>query len=223
MHEQQLNIIESIRDSFWTEFPDMGVKLHRDFHHLNSSQAMCFNLFYPFVTTSEGIGWLQSALRIPGGPADTWAFEHEPCAEEKTNFDFYLDLGGRQCYFEIKLSELKFGDAKADARHVAKLEGIYAPRLRTIVRPEALEPDYFFANYQLLRNLSYLHDDVSDLFLVFPRANGALIPQVTDVLSKVDEAMRTRVHMVYLERLVPKSEKHAPLAMKQFAVKYRTS
>jgi hypothetical protein len=50
----RLNIIETYRKEFWeyrSRQPE--IKLHKDFHHLNSSQAMCFNLFFPFVADQD--------------------------------------------------------------------------------------------------------------------------------------------------------------------------
>ncbi len=44
---QQLNILEPFRHEFWAycEAHKPAIRLHRDFHHLNSSQALTFNLF----------------------------------------------------------------------------------------------------------------------------------------------------------------------------------
>src|SRR6478609_4943530 len=49
--QQQLNILPHIRDRFWPWFEahTRRIKLHEFFHHLNSSQALCFNLFFPFL------------------------------------------------------------------------------------------------------------------------------------------------------------------------------
>lgn len=44
---KHLNILDSVRTNFWKYFDSSNIKLHPDFHHLNSSQALCFNLFFP--------------------------------------------------------------------------------------------------------------------------------------------------------------------------------
>jgi len=56
----------------------------------------------------------------------------------------------------VELTEADFGTAADDERHRAKLTEIYTPRLQHLVEPCMLEPAYFFARYQLLRNLSHL-------------------------------------------------------------------
>ena len=45
--QYKLNILEEIREDFWIYFTKNDITLHTNFHHLNSSQAMCFNLFFP--------------------------------------------------------------------------------------------------------------------------------------------------------------------------------
>src|SRR4051812_16548522 len=57
--KQALNIIPEVRAEFWDYIEECQatesrrVKLHRDFAHLNSSQALAFNLFFPFLGSSK--------------------------------------------------------------------------------------------------------------------------------------------------------------------------
>lgn len=44
----QMNILERYRKRFWSS-DYANINLHRFFHHLNSSQALCINLFYPLI------------------------------------------------------------------------------------------------------------------------------------------------------------------------------
>jgi hypothetical protein len=48
------NILESYRVRFWSSTYSQ-VRLHRFFHHLNSSQALCINLFYPLIDNGHDI------------------------------------------------------------------------------------------------------------------------------------------------------------------------
>src|SRR5688572_18033974 len=61
----ELNILPSIRERFWSDLPGMKIKLHRDFHHLNSSQAVAFNLFYPAMVGLDA-GMLLTRVGIHG-------------------------------------------------------------------------------------------------------------------------------------------------------------
>src|SRR4051812_49433180 len=46
--QRELNILERYRDCFFAS-DHAAVRFHHCFHHLNSSQALCINLFYPLV------------------------------------------------------------------------------------------------------------------------------------------------------------------------------
>jgi hypothetical protein len=108
----RLNVLESIRDAFWSyhDANSATLALHTDFHHLNSSQAFAFNLFFPWANTASARDHLLSVLGLGGERIARWAFEHMPDPAERTTVDLYLDLvSGRQVLIEVKLTEEHFG------------------------------------------------------------------------------------------------------------------
>jgi hypothetical protein len=169
---RELNLLETFRAPCLEYLANNRKKLHRDFHHLNSSQAFALNLFFPVLTDPAGTEALQKAMDLPGEIID-WEFEAVPRTDEETNFDVMLTLGDRsRVYVEVKLTESNFGSAKPNAGRREKLKQIYAPQLRGSVVPEMLEEKTFFRHYQLLRNLSYINDPPgSRLVLLFPSTN----------------------------------------------------
>jgi hypothetical protein len=200
-----LNLLEAIR----AEFRDYlrhnpAVRLHPDFHHLNSSQALAINLFYPFLSTGgEAARLIAQALGLEGD-VQGWHFEYVPDAEEGTNVDVaWQNSDGAWIFCEVKLSESEFGCAKPDQRHERKLREIYAPRLHGIVDEGFLEFDEFCRHYQLLRNISLLatHPD-SDLVFLVPEQNSALSPTLKAVLGSLFEAVRSRAHVAYVEKVL---------------------
>lgn len=197
-----LNILEPYRAAFWHDFmKQMRITLHPDFHHLNSSQAMCFNLFYPLLTN---LPILTAVLGVPQTIVSAYAFEHISDPTEGTNFDFYLRLNsGTQLFFELKLSETGFGTAQNNLRRHRKLETVYAPRLRHHVDDACLNPIYFFQHYQLLRNISYLNHGTPDmLFLIFPFQNTRLLEEGTSIVSKVKPPVHNKIRLIDLEVVV---------------------
>lgn len=106
------------------------LRLHRYFHHLNSSQAFAFNLFFPFFATgSSGSNALLRAFDQPSTLA-WWEPEAVPDPDEATNLDARWQLAdGTTVLCEVKLSEADFGKARADDKHRKKLQTIYSPRL----------------------------------------------------------------------------------------------
>jgi len=113
--ERRLNILAAFRDEFWAWFDQQNFRLHSDFHHLNSSQALCFNLFFSFlVPGGKGLPAIVKALGLKGTPLEGAAFEFEPDTAEGTNFDFMIPLqAGSRVYFEVKFTESDFGSADA--------------------------------------------------------------------------------------------------------------
>ena len=221
IHLKEKNILETIGSSFWDYAQKcssgdkyMNDNLHRCFHHLNSSQAMCFNLFYPFLLKKE---WLDDLARLLIGEhndgVEMAEFEHIEDAEEGTNFDFFIRLkSGQRIFFECKFTEEEFGQAMDDERHQLKLKKIYRPMLQEKVIPEVLEPSVFFKNYQLLRNISHINPENRDhLFIIFPRGNSGIISPLDEKVKAIDqlllEGMKQSVTVLYLEDLVENIKK----------------
>ncbi|HUQ75791.1 MAG TPA: hypothetical protein VM183_13785 [Burkholderiales bacterium] len=205
----RLNILAPYRERFWLEFEGTGngdaqpLVLHRDFAHLNSSQAMCFNLFYPMVVDR---GWaatfVQSALGLKDG-VKSLAFEYVDDPEENTHFDFFAQMeSGAKIYFETRLAELGLGTGELAEGHRDKLARLYAPRLAGLVDEKWLDPEAFFRRYQLMRNLCYLDKPANLLYLVVPRANESL-QQALRILPEItDGPLKDRVRVLYLEELL---------------------
>ena len=195
------NIISSIRTDFWSYKKDANIKLHQYFHHLNSSQALCFNLFFPlFYYDKELLNYVLSDLmEIKNGKIIKCEFEKIIDSKEFTNFDFYIEHeDNRRTLFEIKYTEKKFVTTTGSNGHSSKYEKIYKPKLEMILKPEFLNQDFVFSNYQIVRNLSYLNENTTIVFL-FPKANTdlqnteKLISEI--ILSKYLE----QVKIIYLE------------------------
>jgi hypothetical protein len=203
----QLNILETIRREFWEFVPTQRIKLHKDFAHLNSSQALTFNLFFPFFGMSkthpdarperllEALGLLRMEVK-------DWGFERILNPLEETNFDFYVEfMEGQRAVIEVKLTEREFGVSVANPERLRKLKEIYLPNLQGKVRCELLEEEAFFARYQLLRNVSYADAVNGDcaIFLL-PRANVALAKAAEEFFAQdLLPSIRPYVAIYYLE------------------------
>lgn len=93
------NILPGLRDAFWPYAHAEGIKLHRDFHHLNSSQAFAFNLFFPFFPPDGDPRPLLAALELPTLPVAHWGFEAVLDTDEGSNFDVHWTYtGGGRSY-----------------------------------------------------------------------------------------------------------------------------
>ena len=172
-----LNIVAPLRDRFWAEQRRQKWKLHKYFHHLTSSQALAFNLFFP---TYPGVPLAMAATRrVLGLPMDASCaleFEAIPDRHEGTNIDVLVSASsGGRTLIEVKLTERTFGTAAVDTRHVKKLSEIYRPRLAGRIAESCLDPTAFFRDYQLYRNLSQVRPGSADqVVLLLPRARTEL-------------------------------------------------
>ncbi len=244
--QREKNIIFAFREDFWTYYKGTSIKLHQYFHHLNSSQALCFNLFFPlfhydkrlltyvlhriievnpiYKTSKDNLDKLFSIKSDTASDRFVQELEDEfllnnaflTCEFEKiidtkeaTNFDFYVQLqNGHKILFEIKYTESEFGKTVADERHIQKYDTIYRPRLEKLLRPEFLNQDFVFQNYQVVRNLSYI-DDLTTVVFIFPEANQDL-KGTEDLFTKIllpDFIQQTRViHLENLTRQILRSD-----------------
>jgi len=201
----QLNILASFRDEFWQQFPRQHIQLQRDFHHLNSSQALCFNLFFPMLMADrQGLVSLLGALGIAGLPKIGSCFEFQPDLIEGTCIDFSLSLqSGGRVNFEIKYTESEFGSAKADEAHIEKFERTYRSRLPGRFEESFCCEAQFLRHYQIARNIWHLNEAAGDIAVfLFPKANTRLRQQEPIIKVCALEPFRSRIRIVYMEDLL---------------------
>jgi hypothetical protein len=203
--QRQLNILSTIREAFWDWFRVQDITLHSYFHHLNSSQALCFNMFFPLLAdNARPFKKILDALRICGEPALGATFEFEPDRTEGTCFDFMLPMAsGARIYFELKYTESEFGKASADSDHIDKFQRVYERRLSGRFKESFCCQDRFLANYQILRNIWHLDRESGDIAVfLFPAANRLLRQDEAIIQNCVTEDFKSRVRICYFENIL---------------------
>ncbi|NVN94690.1 MAG: hypothetical protein HXX18_05340 [Bacteroidetes bacterium] len=164
------------------------IKLHSGFHHLNSSQAMCLNFFFPLFCEKK----LELITELLGFKNETINYE-TVCFEKNgkdggsgrraTNFDFYFETkSGKKIYFEIKYTESEFGKAKNDKEHIEKFNNVYSNFTKPL-NDNFITSKPFFDNYQILRNLIHI-DDNSFVVFVYPKDNKGISKGVHKVKTE---------------------------------------
>lgn len=180
------NLIKGIRPAFENYAERNHIQLHRDFAHLNSSQALAFNLFFPMLPTSESeLKWgaperISALLDQPLRKLKRAEFEKILNLEERTNLDWWgeFDDGG-QLFCEVKFTESGFGKATSPSTdYRGRIERIYRPMLEGVIEPRLLDDlTWFKANYQILRNLAHLgvsnSSDLDRVLFVLPARSPA--------------------------------------------------
>lgn len=205
---QKENILEKYRTQFW-ESPFARIKLHQCFRHLNSSQALCINLFYPLIA-ENALNFFLRFLGIAPGVDLHALFEKKSDIEEGaknlTSFDFCVQLAAaRNIFVEVKYTEYGFSKAKEDDEHRVKFHKTYLPLVKKslFLVPGCQEEEFFLRHYQILRNLVHI-SDTDHVVLLFPFANTA-VKEEADYAKKhfLTDAGRSMLRIVFLEEFVP--------------------
>ena len=122
-----LNLIETYREGLRAYLEETGIRLHKDSHHLNSSQVACPNLFWPLYNFAEP----ESNVEAHGfGPDEFLSWEYEKVLDwrERTNFDLFLEhKSGAKTSLEFIYTEESFGSAPENERQYRKSGDIYVP------------------------------------------------------------------------------------------------
>lgn len=200
------NILETYRDRFFASEENKAIKLHQYFHHLNSSQALCINLFFPLIAEGQ-YDTLVKALGVPINPSFEPIFESPSpveVAKRRTSFDFHLRAKKEDVFVEVKYTEEGFGAAVDDDEHRQKFLETYANLLEAspFLTPCCRDCSFFLENYQILRNLVHITEKSWVVFL-FPKANHVVAKQAARARELLlTEQGKSRYHILYLEDIV---------------------
>jgi len=240
--EREMNFISQYKvpftqSKFWKEEKDKikgedKIKPHIYMHHMNSSQAMCINFFYPLLIENQ-LDIILAFLKIENEEVDYESACFEKLSEKDgtrkrrpTNFDFYFKtMSGKEFFFEIKYTEYEFAKVKEDEEHREKFNNVYS-QLLTPIRKEYQLMSAFLANYQLMRNLIHIDENAYVVFL-YPAENKKVRLDAEKAKNKiVEEEYQSHVHPIEWEPLhayiTPKAA-NIPLLkdqMEEFKLKY---
>ncbi|GAP73480.1 hypothetical protein SAMD00024442_96_1 [Candidatus Symbiothrix dinenymphae] len=227
---QELNLLETYRDSFWkSKWKNM--EFSPFFPHLNSSQAMCLNFFYPLIEEKK-IELLLEKLGIKGETVKYETVEFEKKSDldstnakfkKHTSFDFYFETNNKKFYFEVKYTEPGFGSEGEDAAHVRRYEAQYKELAQGKIRFKTDDDcKEFLDNYQLMRNLMHVSDDSYVVFIV-PKNNEEVCKKADEAPNFVDEKYRDKVKVLYWDCLVEELQFEGTLKthFEEFKRKYK--
>lgn len=215
---ERLNILPQYREEIF-EGVMKNIKPHMYFHHLNSSQAMCINFFYPLVKNNlmsvklgeinpKGNWGDMSVCNFEKLSDDELALKKScPGFGEPTNFDFYLEtLNGYEVSFEIKYTEAEFGKAEKEkgvfcSKYNPKYEAYQSMMKPWIIKNR--DKTDFLNNYQLMRNLLFLQDSKRYVVFLIPKDNKKVAKQAEATKDWISDEMRDHVVVLHWEDLLP--------------------
>ncbi len=169
----QLNILEEYRSRFFdSKYGPPHIKLHKYFHHLNSSQALCINFFYPLIA-EDALGLVAKFLCITSATDLTSCFEKESEVEivsRRTSFDFHIRYSDTQdIFFEVKYTESGFAKERNDEEHKRKSKDTYRPLVEgsPYLAETCRDEQVFLNHYQVLRNFVHVSQTRQFLTMVY--------------------------------------------------------
>ena len=180
----------------WDLIKKFKIKLHKEFHHLNSSQALCFNLFYPIIKENRFDLLLEKNENIIG-----WEFEFVPDKKEKTNFDVFIQTNENNYFFELKYTEDKFSSKKITETSLERFKNIYEIKMEKF---NNVTSEIFLKNYQVFRNLSYIDNGIINF--VIPKTRSDLNIELNEIIKKYcNNVLKQRINIIYIEDIVNKA------------------
>lgn len=213
--DKSRNILQPYNGQLNTSKYLSKIKLHTNFSHLNSSQAMCINFFYPLIVDNK-LELITSILGIKGKiDYASVAFEKESIVEKsnerKTNFDFYLKINSgsqneTQIFFEIKYTESGFGSVENSVPNQNKYNRTYKDVLYKSSWIENIFKTMpsFFKHCQIMRNLLAI-DSKSYVVFIYPKDNDAVRRAAEEAKKEiVTSAGRKHLITINWETLVDK-------------------
>jgi hypothetical protein len=198
------NLLPTYKNEFIDYLDKNDIKLHSDFHHLNSSQAMCFNFFFPLYREQK-LEYVTDLLGLRNDTVNynTVCFEKDGLEVEydrrPTSFDFYFETkSGKKIYFEIKYTEYGFGKGKINLK---KYEEVYSKYLRPL-NSKYRNPQKFFDNYQILRNLIHISKN-SFVVFVYPKGNNLISSEAIQVKTEyLTQSIHSHYYAITWEKLL---------------------
>ncbi len=202
------NILSTARARFgpWFDAVNPALQLRDGFDRLDASQALAFNLFFPFMdaVTRRMDGRLLACLGLPPILHYEGAFDKVLDGREGTRFDFYLEeSGGQKIFLNLKLAETTFGSGEIDPAHRQIFDRDCKPFLLDRVDAQWLLDDASSLHENVLRHVAYLgrYPD-SGLVFIYPKANESLTASDNVIKRIVSKSLAPRVAILYLEPLV---------------------
>ena len=171
--------------------------LHADWSHLNSSQILCINYFYDFLSNPDKLSTFVNLLGITMKPI-CGEFEVNPGDGSSIDFVVHFE-NGKSLFCEIKYSESNFG--KADTKKYG--EDFYRNRKKKYYSNVKITDIDYFKYYQIVRNICLATSGNHTLFL-YPSRNKSVANDLTKGLESISKIEDFAYHQFTWEALLQK-------------------
>ena len=203
---EDLNILTQYRSPFRSyRQANPLVRVQETFNELSSSQALCFNLFFPFVQQPELWPDLIGLLTADGqDEVSKTEFDYSFGKNAEDSFDFCLGMtSGAFFCFDVKLGENWFGPNCQSSISSECLTACIRQDVRGIVSGTLLKSHEVARVSILLKKLAYVASiSRARLVVIYPRANKRLQQAIDLLHGSIYESMREKLVACHLEDLI---------------------
>lgn len=204
------NFLPLVREDLITSPYLSGIHWHRFSHHLNSSQVLGVNFFYPLLKKGE----MRSFLEL-FGLQDIESYDPlnlsfsklspvESSVRRKSCFDFYTKLQEEEeLYVLSNYTDGCFGRAEKES-FMEKYASVYEPLLSAsdMIEERFKNEAFFMEEYRYMRSLLHLNEK-SRLLVLLPRENFQLREKALYFRDQVlTEKGRDRFYPVVWEEVI---------------------
>lgn len=205
---KKFNILSPYTEKFWTFSKANQIPIHSDFSHLNSSQALCFNFFFPLLDSEKKLSenkklkCLLKALNIPISSdyqIDKAVFEYKQ--QNKSEIDFFIETTNEiKVFFEIKYTEPAFGTTTMKNQSPCKFNRILGGNFKNLIEKDIVEDgEKTKKNYQLIRNIINIGEKSYTVF-IYPHNNKKIKYQAEHASSFLNvESKNLKDHIIAIE------------------------
>ena len=180
------------------------IKLHRDFHHLNSSQALTVNLFGPMQAVKDFSILQNNGIEISNYIDSKFEYE-EP---DGTAFDFYIKNQMQNIYFEVKYTEKTIATESKSKNDESQWSQYYETPMTSILKNSTNVKRLFFSQYQLWRNIVRIYNNNDIVVFVFPTVRNDLEAEVVSAIDKVKTEYADRIKIIHIDAICKSGENY---------------
>lgn len=191
-----------------------SIKRHCDFHHLNSSQALAINLFGPMQSEKDFSRLYDNGIEVSSYTDSRFEYEQP----DGTIFDFYINNGVKNIYFEVKYTEETFGTKSKSKNNDSRWTELYDPTrdsyktsMDKILKDNTKAKDLFFSQYQLWRNIVRISNNDTVVF-VFPASRKDLEEEVKSAIEEVKPEYANSIKILHIDDICKSGENHDKLS-----------
>lgn len=167
----------------------------------------CFFDLHPMQLEKDFSILHDNGIEVSNNTASLFEYEQP----DGTVFDFYINNGVKNIYFEVKYTEETFETKSNSNNDNSRWYKHYQPSMDKILKDNTNAKDLFFSQYQLWRNIVRISNNDTVVF-VFPASRKDLEAEVNSAIEKVKPEYANSIKILHIDDICKSGENHDKLS-----------